>query len=665
MPEQAGFCGQCGTVIAKAARARTAIGHASPSDAPPPLPPPAAPPPADVAVAADQPLHQAKLKTMLGGVGFELPPTPAPAAAAASGAAPGVPTTAPMDAVPPQGALAAAAEPVAARPLGTMLGISAAEMLPPQSRAGGVPPVDAAAAAAAGAPEHRTMLGVAMPGIAPLHEAPPPPAQGDHRTMLGVAVPGVAPLHAGASTQLPPTQPSGPTGTSPLAQQPMRYPPGAGPVGDARPSRPRQPAALPPIVPAPPPLTDDEPVPLPPARPERRGFPIALVAGGVALLVVLVGAIALFVMRSGPPLIVQPRLGAQGNELLHLVCESCPDGTVADHDGTKATFKDKQADLDLAKPLVVGDNPVTITLDRPGAVARDETVKAVVPIAYRVRADLADLTAAVPAIGVRVEALPGSKITVDGKPVDLDAQGKGSHEIELHAETEGASDEGKVVEKTIPYEVTAPKATAPERGTVIVRFGVIPLHVDAPGATLVTDKDKIWVAGRTAKGATVAVNGKPVDAASGVFAVQIDAAPDAETAIEVRSSAPQVAPRIARAKVKRVKSVDADAKAFEASSHLGYDAVNADVAANTGQPLVVEGKVLEARVLNHETVSVVDDKRGCAKGPCIVRVTYGAESDVRGGDVVHAYGTVIRPFKTPDGKTVPEVDAQILVKARR
>src|SRR5205085_10781446 len=142
-----------------------------------------------------------------------------------------------------------------------------------------------------------TMLGVALPGIAPLQPgvagAPASlgaaePSLARQQTMLGVAVPGIAPTHAGGPPQAAP-QPTGRRGTQ------------IG-VGTADPS------PYVPIVPMPPPLVDDVQMPAPPPRASRRGLPVALVAGAGAALVLVAGGIAAFLSRGGAPLAAPPRL---------------------------------------------------------------------------------------------------------------------------------------------------------------------------------------------------------------------------------------------------------------------------------------------------------------------------------------------------------------------
>ncbi len=486
------------------------------------------------------------------------------------------------------------------------------------------------------------MLGVAMPGIAPLAAsapAPQPQPAGPPKslagTMLGVAIPGIAPMQS-----------------QPGAPPPSAYTPAPAPVVFE---------PVPPIVPAPAPLMQ-EAAPLPPAVVRRRGAPIAIVAVVASLLVLGIGVALLLFSRSTPPLTATAKVSAEGKEQLHLRCEGCPDGTTATWQSAKASFANKEADLDLPAPLAIGDNTFQIALDRPG-VGRDETVKLILPLAYRIRGDLSGIAASPPVVKVEVEAQVGSTVTIDDKPVTLDGSGRATLSYDVTQEATGASDETKTIERKMTY-VVEEKGHKKSTGDVAVRVAVLPIHIDAPGLSLVTDEPAVWIAGRTAKGAVVTANGAPLTvSADGSFEGKVDVHDGAQK-IAVRAApaadaASKAAPRTVDVDVNRVASLDAEAKALDKAAVVGFDDAAPDKA------VAVVGSVIEARVGHHQTVLLVDDKRGCAKGPCMVRVDWGAESSLRAGDPIVAYGVVGKPFTTPDGKTLTVVEASLVRKGSK
>jgi RNase P/RNase MRP subunit p29 len=379
--------------------------------------------------------------------------------------------------------------------------------------------------------------------------------------------------------------------------------------------------------------------------------------------VVLAGGVALAVLYRGPPPILgQPRATAEGKDVLHLVCEqkSCQDGTVVALGSVKTTFMNGEADLQLASALHVGDNALELKVDRPG-MGRDETVKLTVPVAYRVSADVTTMSSPHPAITVRVEAKPGAQVTVDGKPLALDPGGAGSYAVDEQAATEGAADESRVVSVDVPYTVATP-GHGPEKGSVSARVAVAPLRVDSPGTRAIVDEDKVLVAGRAAKGASVTVDGAAVTVGpDGAFETLVPLPAPGDRTIDVRGevhgAAGTLMPRAVHVSVSRVGSLGDAAKDFEQQKPLGYDAVMADIVGKTGQPIVVDGAVIESRGSGHRTLALVDDKRGCAKSPCLTRVIVFRDTPLNRGDALRAYGTVARGFKTPAGQTIPEVDS--------
>jgi hypothetical protein len=551
----------------------------------------------------------------------------------------------------------------------TMLGFGAspepapppivAQASPPTLMAPGAPLAPAPAAAAPGGLA-RTMIGLSpsaalgadAPGKAPstLLSNPgarlPAAQRVGSKTMLGVAIPGIAPTRPGEAAAPPAPAPA--------------------PAKSKRDARPRGvEAPLPPIVPAPAPLSEAPPPP-PPKIVRKGGVPLAAVALGAGALVVAGGVAMAFLWRRPPPITALARVTPEGTDVLHLTCDpaSCADGTIAQLDGASSTFTGGASDLALAQPLHVGSNSLTLKIDRP-RMGRDEMLSLLVPVAYRVRADVAPMNDAHPSVVIHVEALAGSEVQIDGKPVTLDAGGNGAYAIDEGIATAGPADESRVVSLDIPYSVTSPGQPA-NTGTVSARVAVAPLRVDTPGAHAVVDTDHVLLAGRAAKGATVTIDGAASPVSSeGAFETQVPLAAPGEITVEVRSGTTALAPRTVQVTIKRVTSLADEAKAFERQSNLGYDAALANLATDVGQTVVVEGEVIEPRASGHRTVLLIDDRRGCAKGPCLARVVVGQEVSVARGDRLRAFGRIARGFTTPGGQTVPEVEADFILRSKR
>ena len=539
----------------------------------------------------------------------------------------------------------------------------------------GVMPPAAAPASTAPAPPagpasfKSTMLGGMSPALPAQAVASTPPSapQGQaarlvgSNTVLGVAVPGIAPLRPGETPAPAHAAPA----MSPARTMVMQ---GAGRA---------EPMAPPPIIPAPAPL-EDLPAPSRPRLVKKGGIPlvaVALVTG--ALLVVGGGALAFF-WHGAPPISAQPTETPDGKDVLHLRCDpaSCTNGTTAELNGVTSTFTSGESDLPLAEALHVGDNPLSLKVDRPG-MGRDEVVKLVVPVAYRVRADVSTMGSQHPSITIHVEALAGSDVRVAGKPVTLDSNGAGAYAIDESTATEGAADESRVISADVPYTVTPPAGSGPaqaaQTGTVSARVAISPLRVDAPCASAVVAVDHIVVAGRAAKGASVTIDGAPATVnADGAFEATVPLPAPGERTLQIRSGTAALIARTVHLSVKRVTSLAEEARAFEQQKTVGYDAALAGLAGGAalaaGAPaelIVVDGEVIEPRASGHRMLILVDDKRGCAKGPCLARVVVGQDLSIARGDRLRAYGRVARAFTTPVGQTVPEIEADFALQSRR
>ena len=467
-------------------------------------------------------------------------------------------------------------------------------------------------------------------------------------------MPGIAPLHAGDTGG----HPALPT-AQPQREGELLRPETPQPFGGT--------VAIPAFfVPPPPPFEEPSP-PSAPVAPARRGAPLtaaALAAAG--LLVVGGGALALF-WRGPAPISALPRIAPDGKDVLHLACDpkSCEDGTEVSLGAARSTFQAGQTDLPLSDPLHVGDNALSLSINRPG-MGRDETVKLVVPVAYRVRDDVTTMDAPHPCVTIRVQAPPGTDVRVGEKPIALDPSGAGSYAIDESALTDGPADESRVIAIDVPY-VVVPKGRPPESGTVSARVAVAPLRVDAPASGTLVEDDHLVLAGRAAKGASVMVDGLAVAAsAEGAFETTVRVGALGERTIETRAGTAALAPRTVRTKVTRVASLVEAAKAFEAQNPLGYDTAMREIAAGkTGEPIVVEGDVVDARGSGHRTLVIVDDQRGCARGPCQARVFVGHDLTLSHGDLLRAYGRVARGYGTSPAPTGLEIDAQFVLLPKR
>lgn len=396
--------------------------------------------------------------------------------------------------------------------------------------------------------------------------------------------------------------------------------------------------------------------PLPPIY-RRPAFYVLL--GAPVLL--LGGIAALFLLKRPSPILAEARLDSEGMDMIHISCESCPDGTKLTADGLNSAEVSKgKAELKVKGRLKVGDNAISLQIDRP-EYQRDETVSLVVPVAYRFSPDLASLQDANPAILVNVEARPGAAITIQGKPLPLDASGKGSTRVDVQGELLALSSEQKVFSREIPYTIQLEKG-ALEAGKLSVRVGVVSLSIDSPGSNLVTDQATFLLAGHAPKGTALFVAGAPVSVGeNGAFRQYLKIPGLGLAEVPLRASAKDMAPRLMAMRVKLVPSLVAEGKALDASGRPGYADVLAKLAESKGMEVAWHGKVLSTGNQGDRRIAVVDVQTGCKQKPCRARVAIPGGGPLSVGDRLAIYGRLLG-IVSDQGIEFPDIEADFIVR---
>jgi len=540
---------------------------------------------------------------------------------------------------------------------GTMLGMPAAPVPV------GVPAGAAAARAAGGGPAGKqTLVGVASP-VAAAPSAPPPPGRRpmDHKkTMLGVAMPGIAPLAPGVPKE--PPRELIPTG-GPRTRVDALVPPPAGQVLPGQPGV--QPASQ--LQSSDGHRSRSSRPPDDPGKSPAGGKPRPQYSATVALvsgLVLATGAAAFaFFWRSPPPLRAEARVDGNGTDLLHVTCQTCPDDTELRIGETKAKVTGQVADLPLATPLAVGENRFTVHVDRP-ANGRDEKVALIVKIGYRIRPDLSGLEEGRPVLRILVDGAPLAKMVIDGKPLDLGPDGKGKYEIDVTADCTGLADESKTLERSVSYSVVGTTG-APEQGAVGLRVAVTPLRTDVPTEHAVVDTERFLLAGRTGRGAKVVAGGEAVGVgADGTFSKLVASPLLGDNLVWLRATVSGLAPRIASVRVKRVVKLADEAHDFAASAPLAFSDLAADVGKHVGEPVVLVGDIVEARQQGARNLALLDVQKGCLRPPCVARVVLASGDAIARGDKLQVFGHVTRAVgaKGEAASAVPEVEGDFFLR---
>ncbi|HYP98462.1 MAG TPA: hypothetical protein VER96_07300 [Polyangiaceae bacterium] len=490
-------------------------------------------------------------------------------------------------------------------------------------------------------------------GPRPAAGMPAPQIVSHQKTVIGVARPGIAPLNPGQAKQAPPA----PTpSTVVMAPSAGGHPssgslPSAGGAGAVNPG----------------PSAQGAPASGRSARnaPPKQGIPAlaAVSMVGAAGLFAAAAVVWLFYRGHGS---IEARATAQadGKEQLELSCSACDDGTVVRLDAANATFSGHHASLPLSRPLKVGENPMTLTL--VAVRGKQSFVDISVPIAYRVRGDTSGLDAPTPELRVLVNAVAGSTVTVDGKPVTLNAEGEGRYVLDVSAEVTGLDANVKTLERKLSYTVTPPNGT-PQTGSVSLQAGITPLVIDAPGPAVLLETSNFVLAGRTAKAGTLTVSDRPITVdATGRFAQMMNVSAPGETTIVIRATSKDTAPRLFPLRVKRVDSLQREAERVRQRATSNYAAIADQAETKRGWAVALDGATVDARTENYNTVVVMDVQGGCVRPPCLARVTYGAPFSLAAGDKFSAFGEVVGLVDGPrSGSKIPEIRADFLLKATK
>jgi hypothetical protein len=477
---------------------------------------------------------------------------------------------------------------------------------------------------------------VTLPAGTAASAAAAAPGGGFKKTVMGVARPGIAPINPGAEKRPEPSAPA-------PAPAPFQYSP-----APIEPSSPQ------------PPLGEEE-LRVVPGSGRTRRIPFgAAIAISAAAALLTAAFVALLLYRSRGTLEAKVGLDGEGREQLELRCEGCADGATVRLGSASARFQAQKAALRLDRPLGIGDNQITLALERqPG---KSEEVEITVPVEFRVRGDTEGLTQTPPKVSVRVEALPTSGVVVDGKPLALDAAGKGRIELDVQKDLTGDDPQVKTLERKVSYSITPPGGT-PQAGEVSIRLGITPLTLQAPGESIVIEGPTFVLSGRTAKNGVVTVEGRPITVdANGHFAQMMGVSTAGETTIVARATAPDLAPRLVRMKVRRVASLAAEVAALRGRATSAYSAISDNTDGKRGLAVLLDGSVVEARAESFSTVLLLDVSGGCPSAPCLARVTHGGKLNLEPGNGVTVSGTLLGAVEGPRaGTRVPAVRAEFVL----
>lgn len=406
---------------------------------------------------------------------------------------------------------------------------------------------------------------------------------------------------------------------------------------------------------------------------ERRGFFAALTAPprtdtsrlshwllGAALAGLCAALFAVVTLGSQKQVEAEV-VSVDGQDLLELRCPRCDDGDRVRLAEAEAVFRNQVATLALDGQLPVGLNhlePVLVA----GQLLGDQTLALDIPVHFRLRAATEGLTADVPTLAVEVETNDDTVVELDGRTVPIRG-GRGRLELDVAQQLVGEASALATFERAVVYHVK-PKRGRTYSGKLNVAFGALPLVVEAPGPTVVVDSSSFTLAGRTAAGATLKLDGRPLPVdAEGGFAQLLNVDSEGETTIWLSTSMPGHATRRYPIRVRRVASLEAEANRFLENASQDYARVARAPEDERGLAVVFEGTIRSLRQLPYSTKAFLDVTSGCS-GECRVQLSHGSRLKLSDDTRVVAYGHVAGSATTPDGSAIPEVRTLFVLQKR-
>ncbi len=641
-------------------------------------PAPAAPPPEPIGgsaphAPAESPSRAAPQRTMLGVQAVNLAAVQANIAAGMraglGGAAAPTPSPAPAQPAPPPQAQAPHAPSMNA----TMLGMPAVDLA--ALRAGPAAPPSPAAPPQPVREKlaNATMLG--MPAVA-LPVAQPAPAQAPAAQPLSAAAPSGPASQSGALSPSPSARPQ-------IAAQTNRTMLGVSiPLSELLPPDLAQaPSAAPATAPAvaapasawdqgassfgiPAPDTSQDSIELPGHRRGGRGVLVAALAL-VALLVLVASGVGLFVALrgGGGPDVRVAVTRAAGGEALEVTVPGAEAGTKLRFGAMERPLEGDRATFPLAPDtLHVGANDITVVVVAPGGDAVSRAIA--LQLDFRVRADLGGLARPQPTLAIVVDARPGSVVMLDGAPLPLDAAGHATRAYPLDL---AATRDGRITH-VARYAITPPGGAAAE-GAVTTEIPLTPLQLERPGLTVLTDRDSVEIAGAVDPAAMVTIDGVPVAASGGRFAHRFPLPAVGTHTPRVVAVAPGKAPHAVSLTLRRVASLEEEARTFGPDRSVTYARLRPAAAAFVGQRVAFEGRIYNVEVTRGTSI-VQMLVRDCPRGErCPLWVTYPAATELTVDTNVRVLGTVAGEHRYPNESgrenVDPRVDAAFLLPLAR
>jgi hypothetical protein len=361
---------------------------------------------------------------------------------------------------------------------------------------------------------------------------------------------------------------------------------------------------------------------------------LAIVLGILATVLLGVIATALFWWKS-LHLTVTVITSETNTEQLRIDCSACQEGTTIKIDGRSAVFHQGQATLQLQKKLAIGLNRLALEVKRPNRT-RSEIVSAIVPVEFRVTSDLSELVKDPPQLLVAVEAVPQTHIQIDDRTFTVGADGKLKIPFDVTAQLTGPSSGVGQFERKLDYRVTQRDGTIVS-GSIVVKTPITPLELVSPGLAFITPKATFTLSGRTSPKAKLTANNHPLAVSSdGAYLQDMALSAPGATRLRVIAHEEGLAPRFVEIALERVVNDRQRAEEMSRNVEKTYDSVVQALASKPGSLVALSGEIVAEESVGPTTRYVIQSN--CAHPPCLTSIRYGAPLALKRGQRIRAIG---------------------------
>lgn len=380
---------------------------------------------------------------------------------------------------------------------------------------------------------------------------------------------------------------------------------------------------------------------------------------GTLIVLLIAGGVAAYALWDEGPRVQAEVVREQGHEWLRLEVPGAQTGTKVRFGGQEKPLEAGRAKFELASDsLSVGDNLVSYDVVAADGEVHSGSLTLDVP--YRIRTDLSALNGPEPAVDVVVTARPGTRVTLDGQPLQLDAQGRAVQSIPLEP---SAASRGSI-ERTVRYRIEPPTGE-PVVDELRIRLPLTSMQIDRPGLDVVTDQSRVEIAGAVGPSTQVKVEGERVEVQDGRFVHRYPLPEPGDYELQVVARAPGKAPYVQTLKIRRVRDLREAARDFQADADLRYARLAQNPALYRGRKVAFEGRVYNVDVQGGRSVLQLL-ARDCPEAQrCPLWVEHSAATDATVNTWLRVLGTVAgeQQFRSEAENvvTVPKIEARYLL----